>query len=169
MTPLGYIAFGSPVESVRRSRRPMASPLLEICLRKCFPAARLDSDFGRSLGFSLWPGFNGFKLARLRCCQERRRSFTLSGLPSPVVHTVAFHVSPLPSLFPSLLPVGENPNRFPEVAPRPQVFRPPSVQLKGKISGRISCKRYQTRHLEFFIAYFGTRRSMVQIHSPRPT
>src|ERR1700730_6366067 len=50
----------------------------------------------------------------------------------------------------------------------PILFSPTSVQFKGEISGEFSCKRYQRQHLEFSAVYFGTRRSKVQILSPRP-
>ena len=47
-------------------------------------------------------------------------------------------------------------------------FSPTSVQFKSEINGECSCKRHQKQHLEFFTTLFGTRRSVVQIHSPRP-
>jgi hypothetical protein len=50
----------------------------------------------------------------------------------------------------------------------PTSFSPTSVQLKSEINGECSCKRHQRQHLEFFTTFFGTRRSVVQIHSPRP-
>jgi hypothetical protein len=48
-------------------------------------------------------------------------------------------------------------------------FSPTSVQLKSEINGECSCKRHQRQHLEFSTTLFGTRRTVVQIHSPRPT
>jgi hypothetical protein len=51
----------------------------------------------------------------------------------------------------------------------PTSFSPTSVQLKSEINGECSCKRHQRQHLEFFTTFFGTRRTVVQIHSPRPT
>ena len=51
----------------------------------------------------------------------------------------------------------------------PSDFSPTSVQLKSEINGECSCKRHQRQHLEFSTTLFGTRRTVVQIHSPRPT
>src|SRR6516225_4892820 len=47
-------------------------------------------------------------------------------------------------------------------------FSPTSDQFKSEINGECSCKRHQRQQLEFFTTLFGTRRSVVQIHSPRP-
>jgi hypothetical protein len=43
-----------------------------------------------------------------------------------------------------------------------------SVQLRERKSGGLFPKRHQIKHLEFVISGFGTRRSEVQILSPRP-
>jgi hypothetical protein len=48
-------------------------------------------------------------------------------------------------------------------------FSPTSVQFKSQINGAGPCKRHQSQHLEFSTTFFGTRRSVVQIHSPRPS
>jgi hypothetical protein len=50
----------------------------------------------------------------------------------------------------------------------PKDFSPTSVQFKSEINGAVPCKRHQRQHLEFFTTFFGTRRTVVQIHSPRP-
>src|SRR6516225_981634 len=47
-------------------------------------------------------------------------------------------------------------------------FGTTSVQLRERKNGLPAPKRHQMKHLDFLIAFFGTRRSVVQIHSPRP-
>ena len=47
-------------------------------------------------------------------------------------------------------------------------FGTTSVQLRERKNGFPAPKRHQMNHLDFLIAFFGTRRSVVQIHSPRP-
>src|SRR5215471_17723094 len=47
-------------------------------------------------------------------------------------------------------------------------FGTTSVQLRERKKGLLAPKRHQMKHLDFLIAFFGTRRSVVQIHSPRP-
>jgi hypothetical protein len=47
-------------------------------------------------------------------------------------------------------------------------FGTTSVQLSERKNGFLTPKRHQIKHLEFVIAWFGTRGSEVQILSPRP-
>ena len=47
-------------------------------------------------------------------------------------------------------------------------FGTTSVQLRERKNGFLAPKRHQMKHLDFLISLFGTRRSVVQIHSPRP-
>ncbi len=42
------------------------------------------------------------------------------------------------------------------------------VQSRGEEGRVLVPKRHQIKHLGFLLRWFGTRRSMVQIHSPRP-
>src|SRR5580658_203497 len=65
-----------------------------------------------------------------------------------------------------------------EMCPRPYpqhqaptdspIFGTTSVQLSERKGGLLTPKRHQIKHLEFVIAWFGTRGSEVQILSPRP-
>jgi hypothetical protein len=43
-----------------------------------------------------------------------------------------------------------------------------SVRLSERKSSRLLPKRHQIKHLKFVVSWFGTRRSEVQILSPRP-
>jgi hypothetical protein len=52
--------------------------------------------------------------------------------------------------------------------PRYYNFGITSVQLRERKDGFLAPKRHQMKHLDFLILLFLTRRSMVQIHSPRP-
>ena len=54
------------------------------------------------------------------------------------------------------------------VKPDSPTFGTTSVQLSERKNGFLTPKRHQIKHLEFVIAWFGTRGSEVQILSPRP-
>ncbi len=51
----------------------------------------------------------------------------------------------------------------------PKSFSPTSVQFKSEINGACLCKRHQTRHLEFCIAYLRSRMAQVRVLPGAPS